>query len=157
MQTVVEVNLCFTAMIRTVVLPVILYGTCPGNKLLWSIPSCSGSDSDSADRWTSSAFFNEVSNFLTNVLGKSLLFSHVLSESGYPYKIVKTPILTKNVMKIRPMSNRRWLTFHLTKYWSVRPAPRLSKIFSISNSVSVFPEVVSWCSFLKFTFQVQAR
>ena len=57
-------------------------------------------------------------------------------------------------LNCRPMSNRRWLTFHLTKYWSVRPAPRLSKIFSISNSVSVFPEVVSWCSFSKFTFQV---
>ena len=52
-----------------------------------AFPSGSGSESDSASLWTSSAFFKAVSNFLTKVLGKSLLFSHVLSESGYPYKI----------------------------------------------------------------------
>ena len=51
-----------------------------------AFPSASGSESDSAALWTSSAFFKAVSNFLTKVLGKSLLFSHVLSESGYPYK-----------------------------------------------------------------------
>ena len=51
-----------------------------------AFPSTSGSESDSASLWTSSAFFKAVSNFLTKVLGKSLLFSHVLSESGYPYK-----------------------------------------------------------------------
>ena len=83
---------------------------------------------------------------------------YLVSLCYFPMYCQNLDIPTKSIilwfLNCRPMSNRRWLTFHLTKYWSVRPAPRLSKIFSISNSVSVFPEVVSWCSFSKFTFQV---